>query len=474
VFLRPGTQPLSALAADAQPAVVLGTAAMLADYRAALDSAPALSTIPRIATDDVGRARDWRPPSIAADWLAMLQYTSGSTAVPRGVMISHANLMHNEELIHAAMEHSGPGVGVCWLPPYHDMGLIGGILQSLYHPAPCYLMSPLSFLQHPFRWLAAISRYRADTSGGPGFAFDLCVERTTSEQRRSLDLSQWSVAPIGAEPIRPDTLDRFADAFGPCGFRPETWYPCYGLAEATLLVTGGAKGDPPRIDHFDRRWLAHGAAVSATSHAIPIVGCGHTWGGQRLAIVDPDAGVERGAGRVGEIWLSGPSVAQGYWNRPDETRPTFLARLSDTGEGPFLRTGDLGFVLEGELFITGRLKDVIIIHGRNHAPQDIESTVQQVHPALRSNCGAAFETWRSGQPRLIVVQEVDRRFRELGASLLGDVRLAIRDQHDLHLHELVLLEPGSIPKTTSGKVQRHACRAAYEEGSLRLWKSRSG
>jgi acyl-CoA synthetase (AMP-forming)/AMP-acid ligase II len=388
-------------------------------------------------------------------------------------MVSHANLMHNEELIHAAMEHQGPGVGVCWLPPYHDMGLIGGILQSLYHAAPCVLMSPLSFLQQPLRWLAAVSKYRADTSGGPGFAFDLCVDRITPEQRRTLDLSQWSVAPIGSEPVRPETLQRFAEAFGPCGFRPETWYPCYGLAEATLFVTGGAKYDPPCVGYFDRRSLAEGAAaVPADGNPVNFVGCGRVRGGQRLAIVDPDTDIERGDGQVGEIWLSGPSVAQGYWNRPEETRATFQARLSETGEGPFLRTGDLGFVLNGELFITGRLKDVIIIHGRNHAPQDIEATVQQVNASLRSNCGAAFETWRNGQPKLVVVQEVDRRCRELAPSLLGDVREAVRNRHDLHLHELVLLEPGSIPKTSSGKVQRHACRASYEEGNLRPWKER--
>jgi acyl-CoA synthetase (AMP-forming)/AMP-acid ligase II len=475
-ILRPGAQPLAAFAADCQPAAVLGTGEILAELQSIFSGHPALAAADKIATDqlDASAAHSWRAPPLADDWLAMLQYTSGSTRSPRGVMVSHASLMHNQQVMQTAVEHKGPGSGVTWLPPYHDLGLIGGILQSTFHGALCIMMSPISFLQQPFRWLAAISRYRADTSGGPGFAYDYCVQRVTPEQRQSLDLSRWSVALIGAEPIHPDTLERFSDAFGTCGFQPQTWYPAYGLAEATLLVTGSFKSDPPCVRKFDRRSLEAGQAVpAASSDAVRLAGSGHVWGGQRVAIVDPERLVELSSGRVGEVWVAGPSVARGYWNRPEETQATFRAHLSETGEGPFLRTGDLGFMLEGELFITGRLKDLIVVHGRNHAPQDIEDTVQAVHPALRAGCGAAFETRPHGQARLIVVQEVDRRGDlQDPAILIGQVRQAIRERHDLHLHELVLVQPGSIPKTSSGKVQRYACRAAYETDRLLPWKER--
>lgn len=471
-FLRPGAQSLAAFAKDCRPAAILGTAENLADLRSTLSSHPALSAAHVIATDSCTAAGcAWHPPPITPDWPAMLQYTSGSTTAPRGVMVSHANLLHNEELINTAFEHKGPGLGVCWLPPYHDMGLIGGILQAVYHPAPCVMMSPVSFLQKPLRWLAAVSRYRADTSGGPGFAFELCVQRITPEERKSLDLSPWSIAVIGSEPVRPETLEQFSAAFGPSGFRHTTWYPCYGLAEGTLFVAGGGKYETPAVVALDRLELASGRAVAATSNAIEtrLVGCGHAWGGQQLAIVDLETNSECEPGHVGEIWLAGPSVALGYWGREDETRITFHARLA-SGEGPFLRTGDLGFVQNGELFITGRLKDLIIIRGRNHAPQDIEETVQAVLPALRVGCGAAFEVWHSGQPKLVVVQEVNRRSGPIDReSIMGSVRETIQQRHELHLHELVLVQSGSIPKTSSGKVQRHACRAAYEAGSLPLW-----
>jgi acyl-CoA synthetase (AMP-forming)/AMP-acid ligase II len=389
-------------------------------------------------------------------------------------MVTHRSLMHNERVIHAAFEHCGPGVGVCWLPPYHDMGLIGGILQVVFHGASCYLMSPLALLQDPLRWLRAISRYRADTSGGPNFAYDFCVQRTTPEERAGLDLSRWSVAAIGSEPINPRTLEQFAETFAPYGFRPETFYPCYGLAEATLFVTGGAKAAPPVVRSVNAAALEEGRAVDAPAgpDARPLVGCGHAWLDQELRIVDPGARVSRPDGQVGEIWVRGPSVAAGYWNRPEETEQTFRARLAD-GAGPYLRTGDLGFVRDGELFVTGRTKDVLIIHGRNHYPQDIEATVQAAHPALRPGGGAAFEVVRDGQARLVVVQEIERRCRTLDvAKLIGDVREAVAGRHELQVYDVQLLEFGSIPKTSSGKVRRHGCRQGYERGELRRWRGR--
>jgi acyl-CoA synthetase (AMP-forming)/AMP-acid ligase II len=334
-------------------------------------------------------------------------------------------------------------------------------------------MSPLGLLQRPHRWLQAISRYKARTSAGPNFVYDLCVERVTAQQKADLDLSCWDLAIIGGEPINHKTLDRFAAAFGPCGFRAEAFVPCYGLAEATLLVSRPPAGSPTaRV--ISTCALEQGRAEAAEL-GVPdtrsFVSCGRPWLDVRVVIAHLETHTRCPDGSVGEIWVAGPSVAAGYWGRHDQTEHAFRAFLEDTGEGPFLRTGDLGFVDAGELFITGRLKDLIIMHGRNHYPQDIEQTVQAVHPALRPGSNAAFETWGTGQPLLVIVQEVERRARGLDATrLLGDLRQAVAERHGLHLHAVELLEPGSIPKTSSGKVQRHRCRLAYEQGTLRRWK----
>jgi acyl-CoA synthetase (AMP-forming)/AMP-acid ligase II len=351
------------------------------------------------------------------------------------------------------------------------MGLIGGILQVVFHGASSMLMSPVSMLQDPGRWLRAISRYRADTVAGPNLAYDLCVQRTTPDQRVDLDLRNLSVAAIGSEPVNPRSMESFAAAFEPSGFRPEAFYPCYGLAEATLFVTGGPKGRQPVVTAWDAAALEQGRAEPVATGGRVLVGCGRQWPGQGVRIVDPEAHTLRPDGEVGEIWVAGPSVAAGYWGRPDETDHTFRARLADTGAGAFLRTGDLGFLHGGELFVTGRIKDLIIIRGRNYYPQDVEDTVQGVHPGLRAGCGAAFEVDRQGTPRLVVVQEVERRCRALDVpQLIGDVRQAVAERHDLGVYDLRLLEYGSIPKTSSGKVQRHLCRAGYERGTLRPWK----
>jgi acyl-CoA synthetase (AMP-forming)/AMP-acid ligase II len=469
-------QVLANVAGSCQPRLGLTTGELAADLARGFGSLPHGGALRWLATDriDPSQAGRWREPRIDAADVAFLQYTSGTTAAPRGVMVTHGNLMHNERVIQTALEHSGEGLGVCWLPLYHDLGLIGGVLPAVYHGAPAVLMSPLSMLQKPFRWLQAISRYRADTSGGPNFAYDLCGQRVTPEQKATLDLSTWSVAAIGSEPVSAHTIERFTEAFAPCGFRPEAFCPAYGLAEATLFVTGGAKAARPVVRTVRADELEQGRVVDAApgaADARTLVGCGHPWLGQEVVIADPDARIRCPEDGVGEIWVRGPSVAKGYWNQPDETERTFSARLADTGEGPFLRTGDLGFVRDGELFVTGRLKDVLVIRGRNHYPQDIEATVQAVHPALRAGCGAAFETGPDGEPRLVVVQEVDRRCRDVDLTrLLGDIRQAVAERHELQVHDVQFLEPGGLPKTSSGKVQRHACRAGYERGTLRRWR----
>jgi natural product biosynthesis luciferase-like monooxygenase protein len=443
---------LAAIVEDAGPGIVLTTAALAARWTA-VEARPAeLQSLRFIATDELpgDLAAGWREPRTDRSSLAFLQYTSGSTSTPKGVMVSQGNLLANEERIRRAFGQSQESVIVGWLPLYHDMGLIGNLLQPLYVGAPCVLMPPLAFLQSPARWLRAVSRYRATTSGGPSFAYELCAQRVSAEARRDLDLSSWRVAFNGSEPVRVDTLDRFADAFAPCGFRREAFYPCYGLAEATLFVSGGEHQAAPVIRERDGRSL---------------VGCGRSSDGERIVVVSPATLAPCGEGEVGEIWVAGPSVAQGYWGRPEATEETFGARLAD-GEGPFLRTGDLGFLAAGELFVTGRIKDLVIVRGRNHYPQDLELTAERSLPGLRPGGGAAFTAELAGEERLVLVQEVERGARVDPLTALQALREAIAEEHDVYLHQVVLIRAGSLPKTSSGKVQRHACRQAFLEGAL--------
>src|SRR2546423_522199 len=368
---------LETIVTDAQATIALTTTPILASAERWLVHTPTLKALTWLTTDTISsdHLETWHDPAINCDSLAFLQYTSGSTTKPRGVMLTHNNLLYNSALIHQCFELTPESRGASWLPPYHDMGLIGGILQPLYGGFPVTLMSPLAFLQSPFRWLQAISHTKATVSGGPHFAYDLCVRKITPEQRTMLDLSSWNVAFTGAEPIRYETLERFATAFAPCGFRGETFYPCYGLAEATLIVAGGKRTEPPVIKKFEAAGLEQKRAVEVQIEdgaTKVLVGCGHTLPKQTIVIVDPESLTRCPDNHIGEIWVSGPSIAQGYWNRSEETERTFRARLADTGEGPFLRTGDLGFLQDGELFVTGRLKDLIIIRGHNYYPQDIE------------------------------------------------------------------------------------------------------
>jgi acyl-CoA synthetase (AMP-forming)/AMP-acid ligase II len=361
---------------------------------------------------------------------------------------------------------------------------------------PCVLMPPVAFLQRPVRWLQAISRYRATISVAPNFAYDLCVRKITPAQRATLDLRSWEMAFNGAEPIRAATLERFAATFAPCGFRREAFYPCYGLAEATLIVSGGEKADIPVVQTVQQAALERHQVVPATAKdedTRTLVSCGRTLLDGRVVIADPESRTRCQPGEVGEIWVAGPSVAQGYWNRPAETVQTFQAYLADTGEGPFLRTGDLGCVYQGELFVTGRMKDVIIIRGSNHYPQDIELTVERCHPSLRPGCGAAFAVEVAGEERLIVVQEVERRYqpprqrpperRQVDVdpgfdpecpqpldldAVVGNIRQAVAEQHGMQVYAVLLLRAGSIPKTSSGKLQRYACCAGFLTDSLEV------
>src|SRR5437588_1323266 len=396
--------------------------------------------------------------------------------MPKGVVLTHGNLLHNLTLIQRYFEITSAARGVTWLPPYHDMGLIGMILGTVYAGVESTIMSPVAFLQRPIRWLQAISNTGATVSGGPNFAYDLCVRKITPEQKATLDLSSWSIAVNGAEPVRPETLDRFVEAFAPCGFRRETFYPCYGLAEASLIVAGGQKAAIPVVKTFQAAGLAQNRVVMADAEAWHenenlrmLVGSGQVAASQKIVIVDPESLTQCLAGQVGEIWVSGPSVAQGYWQKPEETECTFRAYLAGTGEGPFLRTGDLGFLQDEELFVTGRLKDLIIIRGRNHYPQDIELTVEQCHPALPADCGVAFSVDASGEERLVIVYEVERQYRNLNVDeVVESIRQAVAEHNALQVYAVVLIKMSSIPKTSSGKLQRRASRDAFLAGNLEV------
>lgn len=481
---------LRAIFNNSQPSVVLTTSAVLANAEGLFTQAPEFRKMRWLATDKItdNLAQEWREPAVTANTLALLQYTSGSTAEPKGVMISHGNLLHNSAYIHRLYALNPKGITVTWLPAYHDMGLTNGIIQPVYAGRPCYLMPAVSFLMRPVRWLQAISRYQATISGGPNFAYEMCTRVITPEQRETLDLGSWDVAYNGAEPIRAETLKRFAATFASCGFRSRAFHPSYGLAEATLLVSGGSLRDEMfcalDVAAFENNRVVEAGAQQQNVRTL--VSSGHALHDTRIVIAHPETLTACAPDQVGEIWVSGPSVTQGYWNRPEDTERACRAYLKDTGEGPFLRTGDLGFLKDGELFVTGRLKDLIIISGRKLYPHDIELTVEQSHPALRPACCAAFSIDGTGEEQLIVAAEVEPRYLRAVRdapqgqahahpngrlpldieSVVRAIRKAVAEEHDARVHSVVLLRAGRIPKTTSGKVQRHACQTGFLKGTL--------
>ncbi|MEW5928161.1 MAG: fatty acyl-AMP ligase, partial [Gemmatimonadota bacterium] len=461
---------VQSIVADARARAVLATDEVIASLAQHTGAAPQLAGLRWIAAGAPGPDAAPAGPGAAPGDIAFLQYTSGSTSTPKGVRVTHANLLANQRMLRDAFGHREGLVVAGWLPLYHDMGLIGDVLHPLYMGGTCVLMSPTAFLQRPARWLEAVSRYGAETSGGPNFAYELCVERVSEEEKGRLDLSGWRVAFCGAEPVRSPTLERFAAAFAGRGFRRDAFYPCYGLAEGTLFVTGGRADAPPVVRAFRADALERDRGVRAgpgDEGAASLVGCGFPWREGRVEIVRPESGARCAPGEVGEVWVAGPHVAAGYWNRPDATDETFGATLAD-GEGPFLRTGDLGFVDGGELFVTGRAKDLVILRGRNLYPQDIEATAGASHPALQPGGGAAFSVEVDGEERLVVVHEVRRTaLRELDADAVARrIREEVAAGHAAGVYAVVLIAPATLPKTSSGKVQRQACRRAFLSGSL--------
>jgi len=476
---------LAAIVEDCDAAVALTTAQTLSTLDLAR-SGSRLKSMRWIATDEVPTSAEsqWRCPQVGPDDLAFLQYTSGSTSEPKGVMVSHGNLMHNLQMIRVgfgieqivAEDPLPESSGVSWLPAYHDMGLIGGILEVLHAGGHSVLMSPTTFLKQPIAWLRAITDHQAVISGGPNFAYDLCVRKTTPEQRESLDLSSWRIAFCGAEPIRAETMEDFIEAFGPCGFREDAFYPCYGLAEATLLAAGSVGARRPMVCPVSRTALSQHQFVEANGStdaddAQRLVGCGGEILGQEIVIADPEEMTACPPHRIGEIWIKGPNVAQGYWRRDEQTEHTFGARLADTEAGPYMRTGDLGFLHDGDLYVSGRLKELVVIRGRNHYPHDIELTSGDCHPGLSSSSGAAFSVPIEGHEQLVVVHELDRQYRNDDLDkLIGTIRRNLVEQHELDPFAVVLIRQASLPRTTSGKVQRNLCREQFLNREFKVIK----
>ena len=466
---------IGAIAKDSGAEIILTTGAINANLPDRLRHAPYLSDLAWLSEDNCpsGSEVRWKEPEITGDSLAFLQYTSGSTSAPKGVMVSHHNILHNAGMLQKAFRTDRQSVFVSWLPLFHDMGLIAIVLHALYVGVPCIFMSPESFLQKPLRWLQAITRYGGTLCGAPNFAYDLCVAKSTPESREHLDLSSWRTAFNGAEPVRHTTLKRFAETFAPCGFAPAALYPCYGLAEATVIVSGSPDAGMPVIRSFSKQLLERDNSAVETEESKEdsrtLVACGRAINDEIILVVDPENLRECPSGRVGEIWVAGRHVAQGYWNRADATESTFRAHLSDTGEGPFMRTGDLGFFHRGDLFIAGRLKDLIIIQGHNYHPHDIELTVEQSHGTLRQDSGAAFSLEVDGAEKLVVVQEMSRHARKVNVEDVRDAIIwAVAREHGLRPHAVVLVRSHSIPKTSSGKIMRHACRLAFLAGNLNV------
>ncbi|NEQ52085.1 MAG: fatty acyl-AMP ligase [Leptolyngbya sp. SIO3F4] len=457
---------------DATASLVLSTGRIIELIRDSGLEFPEFDSMRWIDTTQVDEslADQWQDPQIDKDVLAYLQYTSGSTSTPKGVMLSHYNLIHHSAYLQRACSYSAEGATVTWMPYFHDYGLVEGLIQPMYSGTPCYIMAPLAFVKRPLRWLQAIGKYGATHSQAPNFAYDLCVRRIRASQKEGLDLSGWKSAGNAAEPINPRVMREFYEAFKDCGFAWETFSPAYGLAEATLLASSTPVGVAPMIMPLDAVSLEQGQVKLADVDSGTVretVGCGELVCETRVVIVNPDTSEQCGPDAIGEVWIADPGVAHGYWQREEATRETFAAYVKG-GDGPFLRTGDLGFLRDGQLYITGRIKDLIIIRGTNHYPQDIEWTVQNVSPMLRPDYGACFSIIDEGEEQLVVVQEVERsQQKELDvAEMMAEIRQAISEAHELQVYAIALVKSGNVLKTSSGKIQRRACRNRFVAGEL--------
>jgi len=472
---REKTSRLESIVRDCEPRFILSTEAYLTNLKPRILPEERIDNISWVASDSIelNLACEWRKAEIDSDTIAFLQYTSGSTGTPKGVVVSHQNVIYNQKMIEASFSHTKETIFVGWLPLFHDMGLIGNVLQPLYLGIPCILMPPSAFLVKPILWLRAIDKYRATTSGGPNFAYEL-ISKIPSEQLTGLDLSSWDLAFCGAEPIRAKTIQKL-DVLKPYGYDPKSFYPCYGMAETTLLATGIVKQSSPNILDLKVNFLTENKAVLAendrNSHklnSVEIVGCGKTWLDQEIVIVDPASSKPCLEREIGEICVSGDNVTKGYWSDSQQNSHSSDIYLAKNSSKPFFKTGDLGFFHDRELFVTGRLKDLIILRGCNYYPQDIETTVEHSHSSLRENSVAVFSVTLEGKEKLIAVSEIERTARRnLNCEEIARaVRSEVSREHNLAIDQFCPIRTGSIPKTSSGKIKRQACKQKFLDNTL--------
>jgi acyl-CoA synthetase (AMP-forming)/AMP-acid ligase II len=437
----------------------------------ALEASPIMSDLEIICSDliDIRTAKDWQRPEVNGETPAFLQYTSGSTGKTKGVIINHRNLIENERMLQAAFRTDSETVCIAWAPIFHDMGLIGFMLHTLWLGATCYFMAPAYFLQRPIRWLQAITRFCGTLTGGPNFAYQLCVDRIREEDTHDLDLTSLKVAFNGSEPVRYTTIKKFSEKFTRVGFKEQAMMPCYGMAETTLIITGGNKNKKPTVLYVDNEMMGHSIVSPVDStKGIPLIGCGENLLEQKICIVDPSNGKLCQPNQIGEIWIAGPHVSRGYWMQTDISQDTFQAYTANTNDGPFLRTGDLGFLLKNELFISGRIKDIMIVQGVNYYPQDVEATVEDTDIAINPAGSAAFAIKDNLGDCVVVAVEVKRSYiRKINHRMLkGQLRQNVLEQHDLALADIVLIRQHALPKTSSGKVMRSQVRRLYQTGGL--------
>lgn len=467
------------IAKDAQASIILSNSKLANKVLESQNELANKSIFRWIMTDKLAAElqTQWQPPEYDSRQTAFLQYTSGSTGTPKGVTVSHSNILHNSHQIYKSFKSSSDNKVVTWLPAYHDMGLIGGIIQPLYVGFPLVLLSPIHFVQRPVRWLRAISKYKGTTSGGPNFGFDLCLKIST-EDCHGLDLSSWKVAFNGGEPVRKQTLDSFIKKFAPYGFNPDALLPCYGLAESTLFVTGTQQGDSYSHLQVDAALFSQGILkIKSDQNEVPsikIISSGKPQESTPFEIVDPKTFSICPPGIIGEIWVGGESVSAGYWNKPSINIAIFQARINgDTTETNYLRTGDTGFIYKGELFVTGRLNDKLIINGKNLFPQDIEQIAENAHPKIIANGSAAFSKLTVTQKEeFVLVCELKRgtQSEEL-TEIRKNINQKVFFQFGVSPAEIVFIRQRSLPRTSSGKVKRYLCKQHYSSNLLNLYKA---
>lgn len=482
---------VSAIVRDADAHLILTAKDLVETVEIAREHAPNPAALRILATEDLGaglgHAEAWRRPPALERGLAFLQYTSGSTGTPKGAMIGHDNLFAHQRLAHEKFQQPEGARTVSWLPFYHDMGLIGALLYPLFHGGTTLLMSPTAFLRRPLNWLAAISQFQAEVSTGPNFAYDLCVLRATPADLESLDLSCWQLTVSGAEPLRAATLEHFSAKFAPCGFRPQTFMPCFGMAEATLMVSGWPLDRAPKIAWFDRTALlddqailrattsvgAEPSAPESQADARPFVSCGTPMREHEIAIVDPDTHARLPEGRQGEIWLRGPSVGRGYWGQVEATQRAFAATIAGEGETTWFRTGDTGFVVEGELYGSGRLADQVHVGERVYQPHDIERCVSEGEQPLAPDA-VVFVTADAADRPIVCLAATGRRTVDdaVRRALCEAIHARVLAEHGLDLDLVVLIPERSVAKTTSGKLRRHRYRSALRSGELEILAQR--